>query len=227
MVDFASFFEYQPSRVPTLGPLQKYDGQMQDFSPDKRENSVFKDMYKFDWDGLKPQQEMTEEQYLLCSPRVLGYALKHKKWAQFLVKNISPANKANENTFKKDLQLKDSAKKLISQSVRAHEKSKEKIDGSNETKGLNDFAPEKGKGLVIMLYGKSNCEDNAFVVQLTLRTGLPGVGKTLTAESVAQMTGKPLLSVGVSDIGIEGEKVEVNLQRVFDLAGNWGAVLLL
>lgn len=57
--------------------------------------------------------------------------------------------------------------------------------------------------------------------------GLPGVGKTLTAESVAMLAGKPLFSVGVSDIGIEGAKVESNLQKVFDLAGLWEAVLLL
>jgi len=40
------------------------------------------------------------------------------------------------------------------------------------------------------------------------------------------MAGKPLLSVGVSDIGIEGDKVEANLQKIFDLAGKWEAVLL-
>jgi hypothetical protein len=41
------------------------------------------------------------------------------------------------------------------------------------------------------------------------------------------MAGKPLLSIGVSDIGVEGDKVEANLQKVFDLAGKWEAVLLL
>lgn len=49
----------------------------------------------------------------------------------------------------------------------------------------------------------------------------------MTAESVALMAGKPLFSVGVSDIGIEGDKVESNLQKVFDLAGLWEAILLL
>jgi hypothetical protein len=53
------------------------------------------------------------------------------------------------------------------------------------------------------------------------------VGKTLTAESVALMAGKPLLSVGVSDIGTESDKVEANLEKIFDLAGKWEAVLLL
>lgn len=53
------------------------------------------------------------------------------------------------------------------------------------------------------------------------------MGKTLAAESVAEMTRKPLLSVGVSDIGIDGDKVEINLQKAFALAGLWEAVLLL
>ena len=62
---------------------------------------------------------------------------------------------------------------------------------------------------------------------LTSPLGAPGVGKTLTAESVASLVGKPLFSVGVSDIGLEGQRVEMNLQRVFELAGLWEAVLLL
>jgi hypothetical protein len=49
----------------------------------------------------------------------------------------------------------------------------------------------------------------------------------LTAESVALLAGKPLFSIGVSDIGVQGDKVEMNLQKIFDLAGLWEAVLLL
>jgi len=41
------------------------------------------------------------------------------------------------------------------------------------------------------------------------------------------LLGKPLFSVGVADIGLEGSKVETNLEKVFDLAGLWEAVLLL
>ena len=53
------------------------------------------------------------------------------------------------------------------------------------------------------------------------------MGKTLTAESVAMLAGKPLFSVGVADIGTEGQNVEENLQEIFDLATMWEAVLLL
>lgn len=64
------------------------------------------------------------------------------------------------------------------------------------------------------------------IIRLIL-PGVPGVGKTLTAESVAILARKPLFAVGVSDIGIEGQAVESNLQKVFDLASLWEAVLLL
>ena len=63
---------------------------------------------------------------------------------------------------------------------------------------------------------------------VNLRTlGPPGVGKTLTAESVALATGKPLLFVSVADIGLDPEEVEENLVHVFRLAASWEAIVLL
>lgn len=77
---------------------------------------------------------------------------------------------------------------------------------------------------------------------------MQGVGKTLTAgescqllphhprtvdiwlivlESVAEASGKPLLAVSVSDIGLNPTEVEGNLQRHFELAVTWRAVMLL
>ncbi|RYP47914.1 hypothetical protein DL768_006110 [Monosporascus sp. mg162] len=206
IVDFASYLTYQPAKAPILGPLPKYEGAVAELSPERRAKKVFKDMYKSEWDRHSPSREISPEQLFCCPPRVLGYALKQKTWVQLLVKHLDTPNEADVNTFRNKLQLDLDAKDLISKSVFAHAKARKRENGVS--KGLDDFAPEKGRGLVIMLYGQ------------------PGVGKTLTAESVAQMTGKPLLSVGVSDIGIEGDKVEMNLQKIFALAGIWEAVLL-
>ncbi|KAE9374033.1 P-loop containing nucleoside triphosphate hydrolase protein [Stipitochalara longipes BDJ] len=207
MLDFVSFFEYQPPKTPILGHLRRYGGQLESLSPERRAKKVFQDMYKFDWDKHQRGKQMSDLQYLLCPPRVLGYALKQKKWAQLLVDRLFEPDEADASTFEDKLQLEDDFKELIKKSVQAHELGKKK-DASGRSKALEDFAPEKGKGLILMLYG------------------LPGVGKTLTAESVALMAGKPLFSIGVSDIGIDGDKVEANLQKVFDLAGTWEAVLL-
>ncbi|KAI5378807.1 hypothetical protein J4E82_002258 [Alternaria postmessia] len=209
MVDFDSFFEYLSPRTPILGNLRRYEGELESLSPERRANPIFKEIYKFHWDRLPAGHSMTPDQYLHCPPRVLGYALKQKKWAQLLVDGLRSPDAADATVFEEKLQLDEEAKNLVKWSVQAHEEGKKLIDGKpGESRGLQDFAPDKGKGLVIMLYG------------------FPGVGKTLTAESVALMAGKPLLSVGVSDIGIEGDKVEANLQKVFDLAGKWEAVLL-
>ncbi|KAH7398262.1 P-loop containing nucleoside triphosphate hydrolase protein [Pyrenochaeta sp. MPI-SDFR-AT-0127] len=207
MVDFDSFFEYLSPNTPILGNLQRYEGQLESLSPERRANPIFRDMYKFHWDKHSPDKKMTPDQYLHCPPRVLGYALKQKKWAQLLVEGLQAPDEADATVFNDKLQLEEEAKELVKWSVQAHEQGK-KTNKKGESMSLQDFAPDKGKGLVIMLYG------------------FPGVGKTLTAESVALMAGKPLLSVGVSDIGIEGDKVEANLQKVFDLAGKWEAVLL-
>jgi AAA+ superfamily predicted ATPase len=114
------------------------------------------------------------------------------------VNKIQPPTKANDDNFEKNLQLDKVSKNIIKKSVVAHGQ-----------KNIADYVEGKGKGLVILLWG------------------VPGVGKTFTAESVAELAGRPLFSVGVSDIGLEGPKVEVNLQKVFDLAGLWKAVLLL
>ena len=46
-------------------------------------------------------------------------------------------------------------------------------------------------------------------------------------ESVAQLAGKPLFSVSVTDIGLDAESVEHNLEALFELAARWRAVLLL
>ncbi|KAF2688250.1 P-loop containing nucleoside triphosphate hydrolase protein [Lentithecium fluviatile CBS 122367] len=207
MVDFTSFYEYLSPNTPILGPMPRYEGQLETLSPERRANPIFREMYRFDWDKHPPTKEMTEDQYMLCPPRVLGYALKQKKWAQLLVDRLQPPDEADASTFRDKLQLDSELKELVQMSVQAHERGKE-TNKRGQPLALQDFAPDKGKGLVIMLYG------------------YPGVGKTLTAESVALMAGKPLLSVGVSDIGIEGDKVEANLQKIFDLAGKWEAVLL-
>ncbi|KAI8957893.1 P-loop containing nucleoside triphosphate hydrolase protein [Daldinia sp. FL1419] len=74
---------------------------------------------------------------------------------------------------------------------------------------IGDLVEDKGKGLVILLYGN------------------PGVGKTSTAETLAAAAGKTLFSIGVGDVGTKAQDVESNLRRIFDLATKWKAILLI
>jgi nucleosome binding factor SPN SPT16 subunit len=153
MVDFESFFEYRSPNTPILGSLQQYEDELESLSPERRANPVFKKMYKFDWDKHSPNDPLTFDQYLHCPPRVLGYALKQKKWAQLSVKALKAPDKADATVFEDRLQLDEEAKELVKWTVQAHEIGKE-VDKKGNSKGLQDFAPDKGKGLIIMLYGK-------------------------------------------------------------------------
>ena len=72
-----------------------------------------------------------------------------------------------------------------------------------------DFVRNKGEGQIFLLHGK------------------PGLGKTTTAECVAELTRRPLLSLTCGDLGIEPLAIERELMRWLTLATSWEAVLLL
>ncbi|GME65261.1 ATPAse AAA+ type core protein [Neofusicoccum parvum] len=67
----------------------------------------------------------------------------------------------------------------------------------------------KGKGVIILLHGE------------------PGVGKTSTAECIADYTSRPLFPITCGNIGQNAEDVEESLEKIFQLAHSWGCVLLL
>ncbi|MYR06543.1 AAA family ATPase [Gordonia sp. SID5947] len=62
---------------------------------------------------------------------------------------------------------------------------------------------------------------------VVLAMGRPGVGKTLTAEVYAEVTGRPLYSIHSGSLGVTAELVRKNLEVIFDRAKRWDAVLLL
>ncbi|KAI1439675.1 P-loop containing nucleoside triphosphate hydrolase protein [Annulohypoxylon stygium] len=75
--------------------------------------------------------------------------------------------------------------------------------------GFDDFLEGKGKGVV------------------TLLAGPPGVGKTLTVESVAEALKRPLYKISAADLGTKSNNVEHALKCAFDRCSHWGAVLLI
>lgn len=147
--------------------------------------------------GKRP--ELTDQQRLICCPRVFGFMVREKKWAQFRLENIREIDhKARSEAFQQ-LELDKDTKAMLSNLVQQHSKSYTLI---------NDLIPGKGNGLIVLLHGP------------------PGVGKTLTAESLALQSGKPLYSVTMSDVGTSPESVEENMKRVFELSTRWKALLL-
>ncbi|KAI1739152.1 AAA family ATPase [Xylaria scruposa] len=143
-------------------------------------------------------QEPPEDPFLLLlPPKILGFGLHDKKWKNLFVKHLNPVQ-WNKKAFEQ-LVLDPQKKELIEAMVRTH------INSSIAT----DVIEGKGKGLIILLHGG------------------PGTGKTLTAESVAELAERPLYRVTCGDIGTDPESVERYLESVLYIGTIWKAVVLL
>jgi len=75
--------------------------------------------------------------------------------------------------------------------------------------GFQDIIKNKGGGAVVLC------------------AGIPGTGKTLTAEVYAEVMEKPLYTVQCSQLGIEPDDLEKELLTIFSRSERWNAILLL
>jgi SpoVK/Ycf46/Vps4 family AAA+-type ATPase len=134
---------------------------------------------------------------ILLPATMLGYGFHDKKWRSLAMSHIGPVT-WNTEAFSR-LVLKPKKKELIRALVTIHLTSKQAAD----------IIEDKGNGLIILLHGS------------------PGTGKTLTAESVAEIAGKPLYRVTCGDIGTDAEGVEKYLESVLLVGTIWDCVVLL
>jgi SpoVK/Ycf46/Vps4 family AAA+-type ATPase len=122
---------------------------------------------------------------------------------QFKLANaIEISEKKSKDSYNNELQLKSAQKEMLLALVDQHE------SGESTANTVEDIISDKGRSLVVLLHGP------------------PGVGKTLTAETVAKASGKPLLIVSVAEVGLKADQAESKLERLFDLAAKWEAILL-
>lgn len=106
----------------------------------------------------------TEEELLLTSPVMLGFAFSEKLWLEFSISGVRDIV-YNEDAFE-SLVLPPNQKSIVKAQVESH-----KFHGA---KTIDDVVQGKGKGLVAVLHGP------------------PGTGKTLTAEGIAELLKCPL-----------------------------------
>ncbi|KAM0330094.1 hypothetical protein ACHAQA_004265 [Verticillium albo-atrum] len=172
------------------------------------------------------RKRLTDMQLQLCASRVSGYSMRTKAWRTFDVDRVEDI-KWNTEPFE-SLVLPEGYKDLILSFVESQVKEGDTFD---------DVINGKGGGLVILLAGE------------------PGVGKTLTAESVAEKIHAPLYKLELGEGSRPGRVrsssrsrsrtrsrsrdrsqsrnrspdrlVDSDFTAAFKLASRWGAVLLI
>ncbi|KAK4448913.1 hypothetical protein QBC34DRAFT_300198 [Podospora aff. communis PSN243] len=158
---------------------------------------------------------LTEDDLAIMSHRVFGFVLRSPQLDLTYLTDIQPSlfqysntgdddNETDQTSFDR-LVLPDGHKDMILSLVTQHFRDKE--SAKNETD--LDIVRGKGKGLILLLHGA------------------PGVGKTTTAEGVAEKFNKPLFQLTCGDLGTTAREVEDALETNFSLASRWGCILLL
>ncbi|KAJ5645717.1 hypothetical protein N7507_011728 [Penicillium longicatenatum] len=144
-------------------------------------------------------REFTEEELLIASPVVLGFAFTEKMWLEFTISGISDID-WDKDAFD-SLVLPANQKSIVKALVESHT--------FHAAQNIDDVIQGKGKGLVAVLHGP------------------PGTGKTLTAEGIAELLRRPLYMVSAGELGTDSRSLEAELNKILDIAHSWGAVLLL
>lgn len=215
IIDCASHNKFNPEREPyvnslvytTPAVLEETTPRAEELHNEAKEKDELSDGEYDQVDiksGIEDEEAKTftprlsERQLLLSVPFVRGYALKSKKWYLFFVEKITPITWSN--TAYQSLVLPNDQKELILAFAESQVKNKNSFD---------DVIQGKGKGMILLL------------------SGPPGVGKTLTAESVAETMRVPLYMMSAGDLGLDPSRIEAALSNVLEMVAKWDAVLLL
>ncbi|KAF1830290.1 P-loop containing nucleoside triphosphate hydrolase protein [Decorospora gaudefroyi] len=197
----------QPLRLPPRRIIDPISGDFEDSQNEY--DAGGEDDYDYDggmpMDGAFAEEEdaakhvpLTTEQKLTCSPLLRGYSLKNKLWLNFFVNCVRDIEWQTD-AFDR-LVLPKNQKELILGFTESQRKFRDSFD---------DIIEGKGKGMIILLCGP------------------PGVGKTLTSESVAEEMKVPLYMMSAGDLGFDPRNVETKLQAILEMCSRWNAVLLL
>ncbi|KAF8060680.1 hypothetical protein FPV67DRAFT_1511033 [Lyophyllum atratum] len=141
--------------------------------------------------------DLTDEDLVLTSTVVFGFSLSDKIWLEFDVEKVNDVD-WNEDAFA-NLVLPADRRHLLQSLVEAH----------HQEAGFDDFIKGKGHGLVINLFGP------------------PGVGKTFSAEATSEHVHRPLYLTGGGDLGTSAAELDAALERIFDVATAWKAIVLI
>lgn len=201
--------EFPEEPADDIYPRPAYEFVVNDHSDDAEltkkaiENNKFLREYNQHRADVNVLQILAEDELMLLPSRVMGYVLRERIFAPLDLRYLSNVS-ADPEGFN-DLELPGGHKEMVQALVREHFQGKSSESGQEDY----DIIAGKGRGLIILLHG------------------VPGVGKTSTAECVAAFTGRPLFPITCGDLGTTATSVEDSLRDKFHLASTWNCVLLL
>lgn len=198
IVDAGNFRRQQPRYAPYIQPLKASEGVPESSETNGKEVEASAREWTNGQDQQKKRLRLTEDHHLICTPRVQGYSLKSKKWLLFYIDHIKDI-KWNDNAFQ-SLVLPEDQKELILSFAESQIQNRQSFD---------DVISGKGKGIIMLL------------------SGPPGVGKTLTAESLSENMHTPLYMMSAGDLGTNPDQVEWKLTNILEMISKWNAILLL
>ncbi|KAI1116627.1 hypothetical protein F5Y14DRAFT_448786 [Nemania sp. NC0429] len=155
----------------------------------------------------KRTRDLDAEELLLLPCRVVAYAFRERRFVMLDIRSLKSL--PNSDDVFRDLKIDSSHRIMVESLVKSHlEKQAAKKFHPNISMN-QDLVRGKGSGLVILLHG------------------VPGVGKTATAEAIAQANKKALFVITCGDLGFTPKEVEGSLKDIFRLAHLWDCILLL
>ncbi|KAI9737349.1 MAG: hypothetical protein M1834_009503 [Cirrosporium novae-zelandiae] len=168
------------------------------------QNAILKNM----WENRTNDASILQTEDLILLPtRVFAYILRTRKFAQLSISDLREVRPRKDGF--NGLKLPKGHKRMVQALVKSHFMAKAFQEKYTNDDYEADLVRGKGNGLIILLHGA------------------PGVGKTSTAECVADANGKLLLPITCGDLGLDAEHVERELDEKFHLAQRWNCVLLL
>lgn len=156
---------------------------------------------------VKDSEEPLSDDFVALLPsRLYGYALSYRKWFPLDIdemEDIEPEKRRADSSYD-DLILKKEHKDLLQATI------KNQVEQGNNKRNFNvDIVKGKGKGLIILLHG------------------VPGSGKTSTAECIAAQLNRPLLPITCGELGVSPAQTATALESFCEMAYRWRSVLLL
>ncbi|CAH0032599.1 unnamed protein product [Clonostachys rhizophaga] len=149
-------------------------------------------------ENMEQDEPPLGDQFYLCLPvHIIGFNMQNKEWVKLEVQHLEDVC-WNKKAFEY-IVINKETKELI----------RAVISNQISVQSKTDLIEGKGSGLFMLLHGG------------------PGTGKTLTAESVAEIAQRPLYRVTCGDIGTKAEQVEKYLASVLLLGTTWKCVVLL